>query len=140
MNPKNETVFYPAQIKDTPFPEQNGDVQFGQAQGSKDAYFPQTISDRPLPRPVTASEVIGQALNTQSKKILGDFRFTQSGALSIGNYVEGVTGDVRLTPLGITARNKEGQTTFLLDAITGDAIFKGKITKYKILGIYLRCI
>jgi hypothetical protein len=50
------------------------------------------------------------------------------GAISIGAYVSGESGDVRITPNGITARDINGNTTFSIDGTSGDAIFKGTIT------------
>ena len=80
-----------------------------------------------MPTRRVAHEVIGSALNTKSRKILAVFEFTESGALQIGKYENGVSGDLRITPNGITARDLAGITTFSLDGTTGDAVFKGTI-------------
>ena len=75
-----------------------------------------------------ARETIGEALNTQTKQILGSFTFGQVGAIAIGVYENGVSGDVRITPNGITARDINGNTTLSIDGATGDAVFKGTVT------------
>ena len=71
--------------------------------------------------------MIGSSLNTRSRKILAEFEFTQSGALQIGKYTEGVTGDIRISPNGIVGRDSSGLTTFAIDATTGDVVFKGSV-------------
>lgn len=103
---------------------------------------------RPLPFKDFAVEVLGTALNTRSRKILGAFSFGQLGAIQIGNYELNATGDIRITPSGITARNSAGATTFSLDGETGDAIFAGTVQAGSIIasdrvyigadGIYVR--
>ena len=50
-----------------------------------------------------------------------------SGALQIGKYESGVSGDLRISPNGIVARNSSGMTTFALDGDTGSAVFMGEI-------------
>jgi hypothetical protein len=84
--------------------------------------------DRNLPETFTAVDTIGTALNTQSRQILGAFEFGALGAIQVGKYVFGTSGDVRITPSGITARNTNGTTTFNLDGTTGNASFLGTIT------------
>lgn len=74
-----------------------------------------------------ARETIGEALNTKTRQILGSFTFGQVGAIAIGVYENGVSGDVRITPSGITARDINGATTFSIDGTTGDAVFKGTV-------------
>jgi len=80
---------------------------------------------RNFPERIIARETISSSLDTQSKRILGSFEFAGMGALQIGKYEFGVSGDVRITPSGITARDSNGITTFSLDGGTGDASFKG---------------
>lgn len=74
-----------------------------------------------------AVELLSSALNTQSKKILGNFTFGTIGAISIGTYENGVSGEVKISPDGIVAKNVNGTTTFSLDGTTGDAVFAGTI-------------
>lgn len=125
-----EKVYYPAEIAENPLPSDQvaTDTTVSSVAGS-DTKPAQTekIVDNPLPRRVIASEVIGSVLNTKSKKILAEIEFTPSGALQIGKYIFAVSGDVRLSPVGIIARNQLGETTFALDGDTGDAVFKGQV-------------
>jgi len=122
-----EKVYYPETIEDTPFPQaEGGNLDISQAIG-KGVYGPQTIKDRPMPTKRVAVELLSSALNTKSKKILQEFQFTPSGALQIGKYQNGVSGDLRISPSGILGRNLSGITTFAIDADNGDAIFLGTL-------------
>ena len=124
----DEKVYYPEVIEENAFPTQEGVVDFGESQKTSNQTFSSpTIKSQPLPTRRVAVEVIGSALNTKSRKILAQFEFTQSGAIQIGKYENGVSGDLRITPNGITARDSAGLTTFSIDGDTGDAVFKGSI-------------
>lgn len=114
-------------VSDTPFPGQDVSQVITGATGgeSSTVITNKTTKEQTFPKKRTAVELLSAALNTRSKKILQEFELTQSGGLQIGNFQEGQTGDVRITPNGITARDIAGLTTFALDATTGDAIFKG---------------
>lgn len=122
-----EKVYKPEVIEENPFPHSEvGDFHTSQST-TNETYSPQKIKQQPLPSKKIAHETIGSALNTKAKKILGAFEFIQQGAIQIGKYLQGISGDIRLTPNGITARNKSGNTTFNLDGETGDATFAGTI-------------
>jgi hypothetical protein len=88
---------------------------------------PSTRVDLQFPTRRIAVETISQSINTKTKRILGEYEFGEVGALAIGKYVNGVSGDVRITPNGITARNLNGTTTFSIDGTSGDAVFAGTI-------------
>lgn len=126
-------VYKPTTIEDTPFPNQE-EESFDTSQKTSDGdYSNVTIKSQPVPRLATATEIISTALNTISKKITTAFEFTQKGAIQIGNYLNGTTGDIRISPDGITARDVTGETTFALDGTTGDATFKGEVQAGSIL-------
>lgn len=74
-----------------------------------------------------AHELLSTALNTRSKKILQEFDLADSGGFKIGDYKSGVSGDLRITPNGLTARDKAGLTTFAIDGEDGSAVFAGQI-------------
>ena len=97
--------------------------RFGQA---KEVKIPME-QVRELYKEQVVTDIIGTNLDTQSKRILGGFTFGKLGSLQIGDYEEGETGDIRITPDGIVARNIAGVTTFALDGDTGDATFAGTI-------------
>jgi hypothetical protein len=80
-----------------------------------------------FPTKKVAVELLSTALNTRSRKILQQFELQQSGGFQVGNFEEGLSGDIRLTPAGLTARNIAGLTTFVLDGDTGDAVFAGEV-------------
>ena len=115
----------PETIPNQPFPGQ------GQSSGSNPAssgnLVPESISAGGFPIPVVASHLVSAMLNSMTGKILGNFSFGRLGAISIGRYVNGVSGDVRISPNGILGRNSAGVTTFSIDATTGNAAFLGTV-------------
>ena len=128
-----EKVFTPQVIEDQPLPGQ--EVVLTDPKGSTgEIVTPKTIKDQSLPHKVIAHETIGSALNTKSRKILGAFEFTETGSLQVGKYENGVSGDLRLTPAGITARNISGNTTFNIDGDNGDAVFAGTLQAGTLIG------
>ena len=124
-------VYYPETIEQNPLPIL-GDIVLDKNQetsgkeGNKQ-YTALEISQLPYPQKTIAIETIGATLNTQSRKILGSFSFGKIGAIQVGEYENGVSGDVRISPDGIVARNEDGDTTFSLDGMTGNATFLGTI-------------
>jgi hypothetical protein len=122
----DEKVYSPTIIEENPFPGE-AEVFLPTATGSKDVLSPNTTKPKNMPVKRTAVELLSSALNTRSKKVLGNFELVGSGGFQIGKYENGVSGDVRLTPNGLTARNAAGNTTIALDGDTGDAVFAGQI-------------
>lgn len=94
---------------------------------ANDTYSPTNTQDTPFPVPVIAQETVSQTLNTKTKKILAEYNFTPSGAIGIGKFQAGVSGDVRITPNGIIARNISGDSTITIDGDTGDVTVRGTI-------------
>lgn len=128
-------IYTPDTIDDNPLPNQQEYVDYGTSQNtSNDTFTTVKISENRPPTQKIATQLIGSALNTKSKRILAEFQFTETGAISIGKYENGVSGDIRLTPNGITARDQAGVTTFAIDATTGDAVFKGTIQAESFVG------
>lgn len=128
-------IYSPPTIEDQPFPFQEGIASFGtDKRDTKEIYQVPTVKGNKLPTKKIAYELLGSALNTRSRKVLGEFTLAESGGFQIGKYVNGVTGDLRITPNGITARDKAGITTFVLDATTGSAVFKGTIQAGTLIG------
>jgi hypothetical protein len=122
-------VYHNETIVDTPIPTEGpatAEATSGKS-GGEEIVRNTTIREKDFPERKVAYEVLSSALNTKSKKILAEFEFTPSGALQIGKYEPGVSGDVRISPNGITARNDNGDTTFSLDGSTGSAVFAGEI-------------
>ena len=130
----DEKVYHQTVVEDTAFPqEEAGDVLVSQSKSGGN-YSPQTTKDQSFPTKRIAVEVIGSALNTKSRKIMGEFEFTESGAIKVGKYVNGVSGELSLTPNGITAKDTSGITTFAIDGTTGNAVFKGTIQAETLIG------
>ena len=120
-----EKIYYPETIQDASFPLASGvDLNVSQTT-SNDTYSSEKIKEQGFPVKKIATELLGVALNTKSKKILAEFEFTESGALQIGKYTPGLYGDLRISPKGITARDLSGITTFAIEGATGSAVFKG---------------
>ena len=74
------------------------------------------------------NDIINARFDTANTDILAEFSFGASGALQIGSYVNGTSGDIRISPSGITARNSSGNTTFTLSGTTGAATFGGQLS------------
>ena len=115
-------------IQENPFP--NEDLQLiplTSPSNPKDTYNPTTTKEKVFPVKKIAVELLSTALNTRSRKILEEFTLQQSGGFQIGDFQQGLTGDLRLTPNGITARDIAGITTFAIDGTTGNAVFAGEL-------------
>ena len=124
----DEKIYYPETIQETPFPgDEQEYISGGNVNGSGGTYKPATTQDQPLPTKRVATELISTSLNTKSKKITGEYGFTKSGAIQVGEYKQAISGELKLSPDGIVARNKSGITTFAIDGDTGDAVFAGRL-------------
>lgn len=123
----DEKVYTPEVIDDQPFPVADVVPLTDTQTSGNDTFGQKTIQAQPLPTRKVAHDLIGQALNTKTLKILQAFELIQQGAIQIGKYENGVSGDVRITPNGITARDLAGLITFVLDGTTGDATFRGTV-------------
>lgn len=125
-----EKVYTPTVVTDQPFPDQDkaspAASETGSG-GSSKMYKPQELPSANFPRKFIAHETISSSLNTKSKKILQEFEFTQSGAIQVGNYEPGVSGDIRISPNGLVGRNSSGLITFAIDGDTGNAVFAGEL-------------
>lgn len=73
-------------------------------------------------------DIINTKIDSAAKTILDSFTFGVSGALQIGTYVNGVTGDLKISPNGIIARNSAGASTLAVDGTTGNVTMIGTIT------------
>lgn len=128
-----EKVFYPETIEENPFPGGTEPIVLGQSL-PKDTYAPTVSKDSKIRTKRTAVELLGTSLNTRSRKVLQEFELQQSGGFQIGNFQEGLSGDLRITPNGITARDIAGLTTFAIDGTNGDATFKGTLQAGTLIG------
>lgn len=127
-----EKVYTPEVIVDVGFPQSVEGVTSTVTQGgSSGVSTPKVTQPGAFPKKMVAKELLSTVFNTVSKKILGAFEFAKSGAIQIGEYIAGVSGDIRISPAGIVARNKAGATTFALDGETGDGTFQGTIRASK---------
>ena len=124
----DEKIYSPIVIDEVPFPTQTeiAEDTFGQT-GSKDEFSQKEMQPARIPRKIVSQETIGSALNTKSRKILAEFTFTELGAIAIGRYENGVSGDIRITPAGFVARNTSGDITVSVDGETGNAVFAGEL-------------
>ena len=122
-----EKIYTPEVIQENPFPGDPLLPGIPQPKAPAGTYAPKADAEGRFPTRKIAVELLGQALNTKSKKILQEFQFTPSGAIQVGDYKKGDSGDLRISPNGITARDIAGVTTFAIDGTTGDAVFKGTI-------------
>lgn len=126
-----DAVFTPKVIEENPFPQEGvsdttSTQSTSQSTGGQ-VFRPETTVEQTFPSKKVAVELLSVALNTKSKKVLQEFELTQSGGFQIGRFQSGVSGDVRITPNGITARDSSGNDTFSIDGSSGDAIFSGEL-------------
>ncbi len=119
-------ILKPEEIQDTPLPNQETTPPVNNSAPSG-IQEPTKIKDVNIQTPVIANETISPSLDTLSKRILATFNFAKSGALQIGEYINGVSGDIKISPLGFLARNRRGETTVGIDGETGNAVFKGTV-------------
>lgn len=124
----NIKVYEPETIPDTPFP-QEGPVDYGSVTptGGGQTLSPTTTKEQTFPKKRVAVELLSTALNTRTRKILQEFEFTEFGGIKVGNYENGISGDIRITSAGIVARNSSGINTIAIDGETGDATFAGTL-------------
>ena len=133
-------IFYPDTIEYQPFTSEaveqindtgstsNKTASGTEKQGGTVINKARKFPPRPIPIPVVAKELISNNLNSQSRQILSAFTFNKTGSIQIGEYVSGVSGDIRISPNGLVARNSAGVTTVSIDGTTGDASFLGTIS------------
>lgn len=88
---------------------------------------PTTQLDKAFPPKVIAHATISETLDTESKRIKGEFTFESLGAIKIGEFSQGISGEIVVSPDGIVSTNSNGDTTFTLDGATGDATFRGTV-------------
>jgi len=123
-----EKVYHPTEIADNPFPGQEGAIGTDTLAGvGGQVVTAEKIKDNPFPQKRVAVELLSVTFNTKTKKILAEYKFSPSGAIQIGELVAGVSGDLRISPDGIVARDSAGNTTFVLDGTDGSAVFKGEV-------------
>jgi hypothetical protein len=118
-----DKIFTPDTVEQAPFPNEGAG-----ASSSGSGVNVDTFSQASFPAHQVASEVISTTLNTQQARILASYRFSVLGAIQIGSYVAGVSGDIKISPAGIVGRNSAGTTTFTIDGTTGSATFLGTVT------------
>jgi len=130
----------PIEIDVIDFPnssETTGSVSTGDS--TLDNLKPETSSGFKFPQATIARTVIADSINTQTKRILGEFKFDKSGAIKIGDNTNG-EGEIKISPNGIVAKNSAGVDTFTLDGTTGDATFKGTLAAGALIagnGVYV---
>lgn len=124
-----EKTYTETVIQDNPFPQSVGllPITISNQPSAGGSYSETKISNQEFPTKRIAQELISDVLNTKSRKILKEVQFTKSGALQIGEYQNGITGDIRISPSGLVARDSAGNNTVTIDGSTGDATFKGEV-------------
>lgn len=118
--------FEPQIVQELPFPGQILQPDYS-SKGVQGDFSPITSQPNVFPRKRIAVELLSSVLNTKSRKILKEFQLQQSGGFQVGDFKEGLSGDIRITPDGLVARNIAGLPTVTIDGDTGDATFSGDV-------------
>ena len=131
--------YEPEVVPETPFPNEVVSSITPSSQDTKGAFTPAVGKDKTLPKKRSAVELLSTALNTRSRKVLQEFELQQSGGFQIGKFEEGISGDVRITPNGLTGRNIAGLVTFALDtdgnlALVGELRSGSTVTGQVVVG------
>lgn len=121
-----EKILYPETIQDNSLPFSNIPYFSSSSYTDSNVVKQEEIKDTEIPFNFS-KEVISKKINSAAGKILDNFQFTASGAISIGKYENGVSGEIKISPNGIIATNKDGNTTLLVDGSTGNAVFSGEV-------------
>src|SRR3990167_7113097 len=134
----DEQVYTAEGVEENPCPGGVDPIFLGQS-SPKDTFAPTVSKDTKIRTKRTAVELLSTALNTRSRKVLQEFELQQSGGFQIGNFQEGLSGDVRITPNGLTGRNIAGLVTFALDtdgnlALVGELRAGSTVTGQVIVG------
>jgi len=130
----------PQTIQDTSFPLLDGSstditgTNTNPVLTDSGASVPTKNLDTVFPPAIIAQETIAQSLNTETKAIKGTFIFESLGAIKIGDFSQGVSGEVDISPNGITGKNVNGDITFAIDGTTGDATFLGTLSAGTLIG------
>lgn len=130
-------IFYPAKIKDNEILT-TVETSETDTKDAKNVENVTSIPDTSIPYTKTAQEVISVSLDTLKKRILAEYSFSETGAIKVGKYVAGTSGEIKITPNGITAVNSSNETTFAIDGTTGDATFKGTISAGSVVTGYVK--
>lgn len=131
----DDKVYTQETIDETAFPTENAVESYETTQSkSNETYSQETVKEQSIPTRRIAVDTIGTTINTKSKKILQPFSFAKSGAIQIGTYENGVSGEIKISPDGMVAKNKSGIQTFVLDGDTGDAVFAGTLQAGTLIG------
>ena len=94
---------------------------------NQDVELPNTHVDQKFPLVVIAQETQSQSLDTSTKRIKGEYEFESLGAIKIGQFSPGVSGEIDISPSGIIGVDNNDNVTFSIDGTTGDAIFRGTV-------------
>lgn len=129
-----DKIYYPDTINDNPLPNSTSVSSNVSTSAKKDVLKPDTTPQTPIPTKLIARDTISSSINTRTKKILGEYSFGQVGAIKVGNYQDGISGEINISPNGITAINVNGEVTFFIDATTGDATFRGTLQAGTLIG------
>lgn len=121
-------TYYPPEIPDNALGtiEQSGTDTTNNTYTTK-VYTPVSEVDKNYPSRIVAHETLSQTLDTRTKKIKGEYSFSKEGAITVGGYVAGESGEISISPDGIVAKNVNGENTVAIDGTTGDATFKGQV-------------
>lgn len=125
-----DKVYTPATIPDQPFPTIDSQQSMATNQSVnqvQQTYSPVETQDQVFPAARIADDLISNDFSTKTLRILNPFQFTPSGAIKIGDFKQGVNGEIDISPAGIVALDVNGDTTVAVDGETGNLTLKGTL-------------
>lgn len=134
-------IYYPNEITDNPIGmDESNAVEVDYTKNAAYVESAGVIPENSIYTGLNATDVVSVSIDTTRSRILGTYTFSESGSIQIGKYVNGVSGQIQITPDGITATNSSGTNTFNLDGTTGDATFYGTIAAGSIVAGYVKSV
>lgn len=113
----------PVEIVDRALPDAQTPASIGNVKHTKKLYSPAEIREESLPERVVAEELINKHINSNTRQFLGQWKFGAKGSFKLGNYVNGIHGQMLLSPDGLVMKNQAGVESLKLDPVTGTIAF-----------------
>src|SRR6266496_673277 len=124
----------PEEIVDQPIILLDGSIIDSSGQASSPlTQSPTTELDKKFPPRIVAHATISESLDTETKRIKGEFQFESLGAFTVQSTIHPLAS-ITYSGDGIIGIDANGNTTFSIDGETGDATFLGTLQAGTLIG------